>query len=191
MNQFTSVYDLAKALKEDAEIICNMNKKQTRKIKESVFKQSWLQDLLHNLDENVSKNWIHQVSGTPFDKVLVVNDNDDTIVIVPSFCESTSQYIKQDFLIYDAMSAIKSASESKRYDIVNKHYGKLINSLNTNPFPLEDLKRWIHIAEYYNENPAWLSGFKRMVEKNNKVVNPTSNVTTGKKDDDFTVFEPV
>lgn len=185
------VDNIRQELVESAKSICSMNQKRSCRIHVEDFKQHWLQPLLHNLDETVSRNWIYKVALTPYDKVNIVDDDGKVLAVVPAFCESTSKYVRSEFSVYENMSAIKNASVIKRHDLVKNLYNKFINNLNVSDFSIENFKGWIQLAEYFNEKPDWLAGFKTLVEKNNKNVNNTNTPDTGKKDDDLTVFEPV
>lgn len=191
-DNFNSSYvdGIKQELAESAKAICDITKRNTCTIHVDEFKQKWLQPLLHSLDENVSRNWIHKVALTPYDKVNILDTNGSVVAVVPGFCVSTSDYIKPGFSLDSCVSAIKNATIIKRHDLAGKHYNTLIKNIKQNDIPLENFKAWIHIAEYFNENPAWLKGFKYLVENNNKV-NNTTTPDTGKKDDDHTVFEPV
>lgn len=185
------VEGIKQALGDSAKAICEMNQKRVCRIHVEDFKQHWLKPLLHDLDETISRNWIYKVSLTPYDKVNIVDDNNNVLAVVPAFCESTSNYVKSGFSIYENMSAIKNASGIKRNDIVNKLYNHFNKNLEIPNLPIENFAAWIHLAEYFNEQPKWLSGFKTLVEKNNKKDNTTSSPDSGRKDDDLTVFEPV
>ena len=193
MVDFNVAKDQIEELKESSMAIAGAITRMAPKIKENDFKTLWLDKVLHSTDEAITREWITKVACTPFDKVEIISDSVTVVATVPSFYASTGQYLQTVSNLNDYMATITNAAEIGKKARVNQLYEGLINRVSTNPFPVEDLVMWVKLAEYFNEKPAWLQGFKDLIEKyktgNNKEVNTSDS---GKKDnDDYTDFEPV
>jgi hypothetical protein len=156
------------------------------------FRTKWADRLLvdNNLTEKNTTEWVKTVTGNPYREVQLIDEKNKVIGTIPSFCSSTSKYFRKDFNVTEHMSRIRNASSSGAVFKVAPLYNKLIDEVQDNPTPIEDLKKWVTVAEYFKYTPNWLPGFKAAIEFN---TNPNSTkVTTGAVlDDPFTEFESV